>query len=314
MADVWYLDYSAAKLSGTTIRNAGYRGAIRYIAAGRESKQTDLAEYRSHIAAGLDVWLVCQAGTEDADQGYARGAELARAAKAEADGLGYPSNRVIFFTNDRTELPNPAAWRGFLDGATSVLGRSRVGAYGFANAMDAAVGHAVAFWQAGRRSELRSFVNFWQDNNVQVTVGGILCDRNLVVKPMQVESDMELTDPWDDEKINALGPLKLGWSFKNTRDNARAARLAAENAVNASNSAVTAANAAKAEAATAASWAGASVTAAKAALSAATGARQDIADLSAKVDNLPVGGVDVQQLAALVAKAVNDELARRQAE
>jgi hypothetical protein len=73
--------------------------------------------------------------------------------------------------------------------------------------MDAAVGHANYFWQAGRQRDVRNFVHFWQDNNTQVTVGGKLCDRNLVLKvlqpsppsvepppPVEEELDMQLTD------------------------------------------------------------------------------------------------------------------------
>lgn len=287
MADIWYLDYSAAKLSGTTIKNAGYRGAIRYIAAGRESKQTNLTEYRSHLAAGLDVWLVCQAGTSDADQGFARGAELARAAKAEADGLGYPSNRVIFFTNDRVELPSPAAWRAFLDGAASVLGRSRVGAYGFANAMDAAKGHAVAFWQAGRRSELRAHVNFWQDNNTQVTVGGILCDRNLLLKPIQVENEVELKDTFNRTYWNEQYGT-YGFVIEGIRQLAESGRSTA--------------NAAKASA----------DRAQIAASSANTGVGQltsKVDALSAKVDKIQLGGVDHDLLADKLAERLAKRLA-----
>lgn len=201
---MYYLDYSGAKLSGETIKAAGYGGAIRYIAAGREEKQTDLNEYRSHINSGLDIYFVCQAGTTDADQGFSRGAELARLAKTEADSFGYPSGRIIFFTNDRPELPNASAWRSYLDGAASILGADRIGAYGFANAIDAAQGHAVAFWQAGRKSDVRPFVNFWQDNNTQVFVGGIECDRNLVLVPMP--------EGGDDLNINQDNALTdLGW-------------------------------------------------------------------------------------------------------
>ncbi|WP_037355389.1 glycoside hydrolase domain-containing protein [Amycolatopsis orientalis] len=177
----YWLDYSAAKLSGSTIRNAGYTGVIRYIDAPQllGTKHTNLDEYRSHLAAGLTVRLVHQGTTTDADSGWQGGVNRATRAKAGADYLGYTG--VIYFTNDRTTVPNVAAWQAYLDGAASVLGRERVGAYGYYNALNAAVGHASAFWQAGRRSDLVPHANYWQDNNVKVTVGGITCDRNLVI-------------------------------------------------------------------------------------------------------------------------------------
>lgn len=177
----YWLDYSAAKLSGPVIRAAGYTGVIRYIDAPQllGTKHTNADEYRSHLAAGLTVRLVHQGNTRDADSGWQGGVNRATRAKAGADMLGYTG--VIYFTNDRTTVPDVAAWRAYLDGAASVLGRERVGAYGFYNALNAAVGHASAFWQAGRRSDLVPHANFWQDNNTQVRVGGITCDRNLVI-------------------------------------------------------------------------------------------------------------------------------------
>lgn len=189
---VYWLDYSAAKLSGQTIKDAGYSGVIRYIDSpakpyGLKAKHTDKAEYDSHRAAGLSVLLVMQTTTSASDGGFAAGQDHARRALAGADYLGYAG--PIFFTNDRTTVPNPAAWRAYLDGAANVLGAARVGAYGFRNAMDLAVGHATFFWQAGRRSDVAGHVHAWQDNNTQVKVGGVLCDRNLILKTIE-EDDM----------------------------------------------------------------------------------------------------------------------------
>lgn len=182
MAAEYWLDYSAAKLSGDVIRAAGYTGVVRYIDSplnlGR--KHTNLAEYGSHVAAGLRVALVMQTTTTASDGGFPVGQDHARRAQAGAVHLGYDG--PIFFTNDRPELPSVLNWRAYLDGAASILGIKRVGAYGFRNAMDVAAGHATYFWQAGRRSDVAGHVHLWQDNNTQVTVGGITCDRNLVLQ------------------------------------------------------------------------------------------------------------------------------------
>lgn len=216
----YWLDYSAAELSGTIIKNAGYTGAIRYIdsVAMLGRKHTSLAEYRSLKAAGLGVRLVMQTTTTASAGGYPTGVDHAKRAKNGADYLGYPG--VIYFTNDRVELPSPAEWQAYLLGAMSVLGKTRVGAYGFGNAMDAADRAGTQhFWQAGRRSDVRSFVQIWQDNNVQVTVGGITCDRNLILKPLVEESDMEATD-----KAVDPGPDKWGHTWLNTQQNAAAIR------------------------------------------------------------------------------------------
>lgn len=188
----YYLDYSAAELSGTIIKNAGYTGAIRYIdsPANLGRKHTSLAEYRSLKAAGLDVRLVMQTTTTASDGGRAAGIDHAQRALAGAKYLGYTG--VIYFTNDRVNLPSSTSWDAYLTGVASVLGWARVGAYGFANAMDVAahMTECQHFWQAGRRSDVRPFVQIWQDNNVQVTVGGITCDRNLILKQL-VEDVMD---------------------------------------------------------------------------------------------------------------------------
>ena len=96
----YYLDYSAAKLDGFTIKRAGYTGVIRYIDAPDRlrMKHTNKAEYDSHIAAGLKVFLVMQNTTTDADGGWAAGVANAKRALAGANYLGY--NGPIFFTND----------------------------------------------------------------------------------------------------------------------------------------------------------------------------------------------------------------------
>lgn len=195
MTNYW-IDYSAGKLSASTIKAwtnpAGDRitGVIRYIdsPANLSTKHTNPVEYQDHVRNGLHVRLVMQVNTTDADGGYARGQAYAQRALAGANYIGYPGK--IYFTNDRTTLANPSVWQAYLDGAASVLGKDRVGAYGFRNAQDAAVGHATGFWQSGRRSELAPHANMWQDNNTQITVGGITCDRNLII----TEDEVAITD------------------------------------------------------------------------------------------------------------------------
>lgn len=208
----YYLDYSDGPLYGQDIPDV-YPGIIRYITSPSlmqppnpgNPKHITRTEYNTHLQAGKDIWFVYQGTTTDADGGYAIGK---RNALRVLDGFNYLGINLedyykgIFFTNDRTTLPSITSWRGYLQGAASVLGIDKVGAYGFGNAMDAAIGYATYFWQSGRRSDVRQFVHFWQDNNAQVIVNGMICDRNLVLRelpapkpnPTPEETDMQLTD------------------------------------------------------------------------------------------------------------------------
>lgn len=233
MATYW-LDYSAAKLSGSVIQQAGYAGAIRYIdsPANLGAKHTNKVEYASIVTANLGIRLVMQTTTTASDGGYPTGVDHAKRALAGANFLGY--NGVIYFTNDRVTLPNPTSWDAYLTGAASVLGWGRTGAYGFANAMDVARDRTGCqhFWQAGRRSDVRSFVQFWQDNNTQVTVGGITCDRNLVLKELDdvpttqeivdgvldAELDMRYREPGETTNKKATVRAVLEWTDRHRMD------------------------------------------------------------------------------------------------
>lgn len=189
---MYYLDWSDndPPLLGQFIRAEAkdVEGVIRYITSPElmqpplpgNPKHITKTEFESHLQNSIKVMFVYQGTTSDADGGFAIGVRNAKRAMAGHTYLG-SAPRVVFFTNDRTTLPSVATWREYLDGAASVLGIERVGAYGFGNAIDAAVGHAKFFWQAGSKNSVRPFVNFWQDNNTQITVHGVVCDRNLVI-------------------------------------------------------------------------------------------------------------------------------------
>lgn len=206
----YWLDYSAAKLSGATIRAAGYTGVVRYIDSPNRwgVKHTNFAEYQDHLRNGLGVRLVFEVSTGDPDGGYAQGVAYAQRAKAGADTLGYSG--VIYFCEDRPTTPSIANWQSYLRGAISVLGRERVGAYGFYRAMDAAYGIVDHFWQAGARRDVRPHVQLWQDNNTQVRVGGVTCDRNLILHDLgPSQPPVPVTNRQEEEPMAQLLPTTV---------------------------------------------------------------------------------------------------------
>jgi len=180
-----FIDYRAARLTGPAVAASSYQGqpitgAVRYVDDPRftKTKHTTPTEYKSLVGAGLKVRLVFEVSTNDSSGGYAAGVAYAQRALAGANQLGYTG--VIYFCNDQTTLVSVSAWRSYLDGAASVLGLGRVGAYGFRNAIDAAQGHASAYWQCGAKSALHPDANMYQFNNGTTSVGGITCDVNYV--------------------------------------------------------------------------------------------------------------------------------------
>jgi hypothetical protein len=194
--DKWYIDYSAKRLTGSVIKSTAVgpagehpSGVIRYIDAPEklQTKHVDQGEYASLKAAGLELPATYfEIGYEDPNGGYAGGQANARRALAGADWLGFKG--IILMCCDRWFVQAPhspvtaARWQAYLDGAVSVLGRGRTGAYGFSDAMDAARGHVDYFVQCGARSAVRPFVHGWQDNNYKPSVGGISTDRVLILQ------------------------------------------------------------------------------------------------------------------------------------
>jgi hypothetical protein len=226
----YLIDYSAGKLSAAVIEATAVgpqdehpSGVIRYIDSPNRlgTKHTSLAEYQDHVRNGLTVLLFFEVGTSDPLGGYAQGQAYAQRALAGANYLGY--NGPIIFCCDRWMSGDPArgipgvpvsVWQAYLDGAVSILGRGRVGAYGFGDAMDAARGHVDLFVQCGARSVVRDFVHIWQDNNVQPFVGGIQTDRLLVLKPITTittTQENDLTTEEHDTLMQILNQLMGPW-------------------------------------------------------------------------------------------------------
>lgn len=184
------LDYSAGVIPGSVIKNAGHDFVIRYVddPAYASTKHIHPAEYADLVDSGVEVWLVFERGIDDISGAAPMGATNAKLARRGADWVGYPPGRRIFFACDehlygqnRIDLSMQ-----YLDGASSVLGLSSVGSYGFPEEIAAAMAgrHASAFWQCGQPPAPVSGVHIWQRNDGAVHVGGIECDVNELLLPM----------------------------------------------------------------------------------------------------------------------------------
>lgn len=142
---LWVADYSFARPWPLP----GYVGVVRYILGA--GKGITKAEYDQLLSRGMSVTLVMETGTQPAMGGYGGGVTDARAAFAQADSIGWPSDRPIYFV---AEDPNPvaaASWAtvaAYFAGLHQLVPVSRIGAYGSAALVDwlIATGKATFGW------------------------------------------------------------------------------------------------------------------------------------------------------------------------
>lgn len=199
------LDYSASRISGQAIRAAGYQFTVRYVDSpdyGPPSKCVVPGEYADLTAHGVSVALVFEGGTDDITGGHGAGIRNARRALAGARWVGHPDDGIIFMAVDE-HLSGAQVVQAldYLDGAASVLGRDRTGVYGFSELVDSAIGRYGALWQCGRRPAPGGPVHLYQRNDGTVTVGGVECDVNELLRPLP-----GLTAPAPDLSVPPLGP------------------------------------------------------------------------------------------------------------
>lgn len=190
MAVVYGADYSARELSPSDLdRFTTYdiRFLIRYIGWPDNPKCISHypGAYQAHVAAGRMVLLAAEFDVSDPAGGFAGGAAMARRALGDADSISYPDSLPIFFCADgwlAASNISVATAMAYLDGAASVIGRARTGAYGFRDFVQAAQagGHARWLWLCGSAptdAELaQGWPHFYQWNNGTINPGGLQAD------------------------------------------------------------------------------------------------------------------------------------------
>lgn len=127
------VDYSWGRVGGTdtnhaaAVKAAGYIGAVRYLCyPGDGIKQLRAGELAALHAQGLAVGVVWETTADRAGQGYNAGQSDAAEANRQADALGFPADRPIYYAVDfdgRWENVKP-----YFDGARANGGRP-VGIY-----------------------------------------------------------------------------------------------------------------------------------------------------------------------------------------
>jgi Rv2525c-like, glycoside hydrolase-like domain len=211
------LDYSAGWPGPAAIIAGKYAGAVRYIGTPGRSKNLVRAEVEALKAAGIPVALVYEDTAGWMLSGTAAGQAAARNVLSDAAKLGVDVG-LVYFAADFDVTNDMWAVTQCLDGAAVVLGADRVGVYGEADVIDAAVtgGHARLGWQTrawsgGRVSEHAALLQ----ELGYVDVGGVQCDQNTVLAadwgqqptPVVVSGS---TDLEDDEMAMAIGVPAAG--------------------------------------------------------------------------------------------------------
>ena len=124
------VDYSFARIPASQLKAAGYDFACRYLAtaAGKRISASEVSDLQNN---GVNLVLVFEDNANQSLQGNAQGVADAQEALAEANSVGWPSSRPIYFAVDFDATPGQqAAIDAYLQGAASVIGADRVGVYG----------------------------------------------------------------------------------------------------------------------------------------------------------------------------------------
>ena len=125
------VDYAWARPSPSHLKAEGYSFVARYLSYDTTGKNLDSGEESALKKAGLSIVLNWEWGANDALDGYSRGVQHAKAAEAQANALGAPKDRPIYFSIDFDATPGEqAAIDSYFDGVASVIGKARTGAYG----------------------------------------------------------------------------------------------------------------------------------------------------------------------------------------
>jgi Domain of unknown function (DUF1906) len=190
MEVVYGADYSAGELSPAELnRFTTYdlRFLIRYIGYPDNPKCISHypGAYEELTRSGRTVLLVIENEPDDPAGGYDSGMAMARRALEDAASVGYPASLPIFFCADGwlafTGIPVATAM-AYLDGAASVAGRRRVGAYGFRDFIQAAKagGHAEWLWLCGSAPDdgelAQGWPHFYQWNGGYIYPGSLEAD------------------------------------------------------------------------------------------------------------------------------------------
>lgn len=141
------IDYSWGRPDPAVIYASGFRFACRYFSHDTSGKNLTGAEAIRLRAHGVSIVSNWEYNKYDPLDGHAKGVSDAQTAIAQAIISGQPQGRPIYFSVDfDASTSQLATVAKYIDGAVSVLGKSRVGVYGGNRTVDYIVGKGHCPW------------------------------------------------------------------------------------------------------------------------------------------------------------------------
>ena len=207
------LDYSFARPGGAAIKAAGYEFVCRYLASSA-GKAITKAEALDLQANGLALVLVFEDYANQALNGQAQGVADAQEALAQANALGFPADRPIYFAVDfDATKAQQAPIDAYLQGAASVIGAARVGIYGGFYVVKRCLDNGTAVWAwqtvawSGGQVDPRTHI---YQNGDSAFAGGADVDEAKQLDYGQWPEGGDVSTPTDEETARIMGFSILG--------------------------------------------------------------------------------------------------------
>lgn len=203
------VDFAGAKPIGfgAILHAAGKNFAMRYLAS--DWRGLTPAEYVDLTSHGVMVGFISEGSGSDALGGFSAGVAAAQRAQAIINANHWPNLPIYFAVDFDAQGGQLSVVDQFLNGAASVVGRTRTGVYGSATVIEhcQSTGSAKRFWQtyAWSHGIIVTGIDLIQYNNGQ-TVGGQTVDLCLAfntafaddgpVTPIIESSDPDMPENW----------------------------------------------------------------------------------------------------------------------
>jgi hypothetical protein len=179
------IDYSGGRPHPEAIKAAGHKFVVRYLTAGGPGLPGKLLlpdEYQALVAAGVAVVANFETTADRMKYGAIAGAQDARVAQAAIEGIGMPSDQVVYLSADWDAQPHEYEQiDAYLTAAGLILGPERIGVYGSYSVVKHCLdtGTAKWAWQTGAwsRGRRETRAHIYQRIGMEI-VGGVACDVN----------------------------------------------------------------------------------------------------------------------------------------